>query len=169
MNRFGLGLEQRQSLRLEQKLVITPQLQQAIKLLQLNRTELTEMLQQEILENPVLEEVVGEVEPSSENKMDGAEASPEPVPEKESTELDEPLKDFDWENYFEEEEATGILTAHTVVGHEEPKPAIPWLSAPSILEAKENKLFSFASGINSSSTHHSKSIVIILENKYMIM
>lgn len=50
-------LELRQQLKLAQKLVMTPQLRQAIKLLQLNRLELTEALQAEIEQNPLLEEV----------------------------------------------------------------------------------------------------------------
>ncbi len=49
-------LELRQQLKLAQKLVMTPQLRQAIKLLQLNRLELTEALQAEIEQNPLLEE-----------------------------------------------------------------------------------------------------------------
>ena len=40
-----------------QKLVLTPQLQQAIKLLQLSRVELAETIQQELVENPAIEEV----------------------------------------------------------------------------------------------------------------
>ena len=49
-------LELRQSLKLTQKLVMTPQLRQAIKLLQLGHLELTEALQAEIEQNPMLEE-----------------------------------------------------------------------------------------------------------------
>lgn len=51
-----MALELRQSLKLSQKLVMTPQLRQAIKLLQLGRLELTEALQAEIEQNPMLEE-----------------------------------------------------------------------------------------------------------------
>lgn len=51
-----MALELRQQLKLAQKLVMTPQLRQAIKLLQLNRLELTDALQAEIEENPLLEE-----------------------------------------------------------------------------------------------------------------
>src|ERR1035437_3974349 len=51
-----MALELKQSLRLSQQLVMTPQLQQAIKLLQLNRMELAELVNQELVENPVLEE-----------------------------------------------------------------------------------------------------------------
>ena len=51
-----MGLELRQQLKLSQQLVMTPQLQQAIKLLQLSRLELVETVQKELLENPFLEE-----------------------------------------------------------------------------------------------------------------
>ncbi len=54
-----MGLELRQQLKLSQNLVMTPQLQQAIKLLQLSRAELLEAVQQELMENPFLEEVEG--------------------------------------------------------------------------------------------------------------
>ncbi len=51
-----MALELRQQLKLAQKLVMTPQLRQAIKLLQLNRLELTGALQAELEQNPALEE-----------------------------------------------------------------------------------------------------------------
>lgn len=50
-----MALEQKLQLKLAQRLVMTPSLQQAIKLLQLSRIELEETLAQEILENPLLE------------------------------------------------------------------------------------------------------------------
>ena len=53
-------MEARLELKLSQKLIMTPQLQQAIKLLQLSRLELSQTLAQELLENPVLEEVTPE-------------------------------------------------------------------------------------------------------------
>ena len=49
-------MQLRQYLKLSQQLVMTPQLQQAIKLLQLSRMELLDHVQGEMLENPVLEE-----------------------------------------------------------------------------------------------------------------
>ncbi len=52
-----MALELRQNLKLSQQLVMTPQLQQAIKLLQLSRLELIETINQELESNPVLEEV----------------------------------------------------------------------------------------------------------------
>ena len=49
-------MELKQQLRLSQQLVITPQLQQAIKLLQLSRLELLNTVKKEIETNPVLED-----------------------------------------------------------------------------------------------------------------
>ncbi len=51
-----MALELRQSLKLSQQLVMTPQLQQAIKLLQLSRLELADTITQEVEQNPVLED-----------------------------------------------------------------------------------------------------------------
>src|SRR5262252_2824454 len=51
-----MSIEIKQHLKLSQQLVMTPQLQQAIKLLQLSRMELVDMVRDEMLENPVLED-----------------------------------------------------------------------------------------------------------------
>ena len=51
-----MSLELKQSLRMTQQLVMTPQLQQAIKLLQLSRMELVELVRTEMTENPLLED-----------------------------------------------------------------------------------------------------------------
>jgi RNA polymerase sigma-54 factor len=51
-----MGMEMRQELKLTQQLVMTPQLQQAIKLLQLSRMELVDLVREEMLENPILED-----------------------------------------------------------------------------------------------------------------
>ena len=52
-----MALSLSQNLKLSQNLVITVQLQQAIKLLQLNHQELVAEVQRELAENPTLEEV----------------------------------------------------------------------------------------------------------------
>jgi len=49
-------MEMRQEMRLSQQLVMTPQLQQAIRLLQLSRMELAELVHEEMLENPILDD-----------------------------------------------------------------------------------------------------------------
>src|SRR5437867_12838192 len=64
-----MPLELKQSLRLSQQLVMTPQLQQAIKLLQLSRLELVDLIRTEMEQNPLLEE-----------PADGAEAEREEAP-----------------------------------------------------------------------------------------
>jgi len=51
-----MALELKQNLRLSQQLVMTPQLQQAIKLLQLSRLELVDLIRTEVEQNPLLEE-----------------------------------------------------------------------------------------------------------------
>ena len=87
-----MALEMKQDLKLTQQLVMTPQLQQAIKLLQLSRLELQEIIAQEIEENPVLEEDSGLEEDSD---LEGREYK------EDSAEAPEPIKDFDWEEYME--------------------------------------------------------------------
>lgn len=65
-----MALEIKLELKLTQKLIMTPQLQQAIKLLQLSRLELAQTIAQELVENPVLEEVDvdAEEEPKESNE-----------------------------------------------------------------------------------------------------
>lgn len=86
--RLDYQLEMRQT----QKLLMTPQLQQAIKLLQLPALELTAYLDQQFLENPMLEMAEG---------LEGEEASPEV---EEETEFD-----LDWEQYFQDRGDAGDL------------------------------------------------------------
>jgi DNA-directed RNA polymerase specialized sigma54-like protein len=47
---------------LSQRLVLTPQLRQRIEMLQMTTLELGELIQQQLLENPVLEEVATQEE-----------------------------------------------------------------------------------------------------------
>ncbi|MDX1999754.1 MAG: RNA polymerase factor sigma-54 [Thermoanaerobaculia bacterium] len=91
-----MALEQRLSLKLSQKLVMTPSLQQAIKLLQMTRMEIEGLVAQELVENPVLEE--------SPEVTTTAEA-PAPEPEKPATpegEIDhqESMENIDLDAYF---------------------------------------------------------------------
>jgi RNA polymerase sigma-54 factor len=73
----------RLDLRLTQKLVMTPQLQQAIKLLQLTRLELTQEMNQQLLENPLLEDLTAEqteegtLEPGDDRSAPAAETATE--------------------------------------------------------------------------------------------
>jgi RNA polymerase sigma-54 factor len=90
-----MGLELRQQLKLSQQLVMTPQLQQAIKLLQLSRLELLETVQQELMENPFLDELETEAEVhDSSEKLTESQAEEELV------------RNADWENYLGEFSST---------------------------------------------------------------
>ena len=65
-----MALEIKQTLKLAQQTIMTPQLQQSIKLLQLSRLELSDLIQKEIVENPVLEEVQDFSNGNNSNKSD---------------------------------------------------------------------------------------------------
>src|SRR6187402_3137086 len=66
-----MGMELRQSLKMSQQLVMTPQLQQAIKLLQLSRMELLEQVREEMEQNPLLEQPDETVEGDLSEKAPG--------------------------------------------------------------------------------------------------
>jgi RNA polymerase sigma-54 factor len=105
-----MALEQKLNLRLSQRLVMTPSLQQAIKLLQMSKLELEEVLTQEMVENPILEEEQEETPEAEAAERPEAEAeapkeatSPaetagEAPAEKERDSFDE----IDFDSYFEE-------------------------------------------------------------------
>jgi RNA polymerase sigma-54 factor len=103
-------LELKLAPRLVQQLVITPQLQQAIRLLQLTRLELVDMISQEMKENPLLEEEeegreLAEGEAPVAGQEEG-ETSPEREVTPEVKGNGEGADEFDWENYLENSNLT---------------------------------------------------------------
>src|SRR5512145_1864569 len=112
--KIGLHLRQRQ------QLVMTPKLQQALKLLQMPAIELQQMLKQEIMENPLLEEVeeyeeiVEETEQQADasgEDGDGVMPTEAPAPVTEELPAEEPIEAkteggeagderVDWDEYF---------------------------------------------------------------------
>ena len=84
------------NLKQTQKLVMTPQLQQAIKMLQLSTIELQNAIEQELMENPALE--VDEEKDQNEISLDNAEILK--VDDQESNDPEE--MGFDDNEYFEE-------------------------------------------------------------------
>jgi RNA polymerase sigma-54 factor len=98
-------LEIKQTAKLVQQLVITPQLQQAIRLLQLTRLELVDLISQEMKENPLLEEEEEGREPAENEAPVEEQEEREPIPEPEHTPevkgTGEGSDEFDWENYLE--------------------------------------------------------------------
>ena len=120
-------MELKQQLKLSQQLVMTPQLQQAIKLLQMSRMELVETVHQEMLENPVLEdqrELAGE---ASAPNGEGAEGvAPERQPtlddEKEAastSEVEKKASEIDWDRYLENHAMQGPMPGGSARGQEE--------------------------------------------------
>src|SRR3954468_15020108 len=128
-----MSIEIKQHLKLSQQLVMTPQLQQAIKLLQLSRAELVDVVREELLENPVLEDSVesaaeqqratpgdsemstagtasgGEVERIGETETPvtplAGEKTENTLEVKADTRSGEAVAEFDWESYLENQSA----------------------------------------------------------------
>lgn len=94
-----MALQLKQSLSLAQQLIMTPQLQQAIKLLQLSRLELLETVAQEMETNPILEENPPE-EADYEQAPEEAALPQEMDPQTVSGEKG--ADDQDWESYVAE-------------------------------------------------------------------
>ncbi|MBK8266023.1 MAG: RNA polymerase factor sigma-54 [Nannocystis sp.] len=109
-----MALQMRTDMRMSQQLVMTPQLQQAIKLLQLSRLELTDLVRDELLENPLLEEsqesggAVDEAPEVVDAERNAGIDAPDPgeivsEPKTDEVKVDEAPKDsFDWESYIDE-------------------------------------------------------------------
>ncbi|MEZ4872189.1 MAG: RNA polymerase factor sigma-54 [Bdellovibrionales bacterium] len=93
------------SMKLSQNLRMTPQLQQAIKLLQLSRMELENEVRKELVENPVLEEVqdTTDSDPAKDNsQVNDDEIASASSDEKSSDQQDPRQQDeFEWENYID--------------------------------------------------------------------
>lgn len=104
-----LGLRQSLNVKLQQQLVMTPQLQQAIKLLALSRLELIDHVREEMETNPALDE---ELRPDldtlkEEAAIQGAdpkqpvEATPEPDTQNEVVGNAENADDIDWKEWLD--------------------------------------------------------------------
>lgn len=105
-----MALEQKLSLKLAQKLVMTPSLQQAIKLLQMTRMELQGVLAQEMVENPILEEtqeISAEEERSPLDELDSKNEKDDELDHAES------MEDIDLEAYFSDYwDGSGTASTH---------------------------------------------------------
>jgi len=91
----------RLDMKLAQKLVMTPQLQQAIRLLQLSRLEMSQLVHQEMLENPVLEEVAEQSE--AEEAELSRTAKEAEAPREEAADESQAIDVFGmkWDNYID--------------------------------------------------------------------
>lgn len=96
-----MALEIKQQLKLSQQLIMTPQLQQAIKLLQLSRLDLLETLHQELEANPLLEDSISEEPEFSQTENSPGEL--EAGEEERRTEVtigEQAFEGMDWDNYL---------------------------------------------------------------------
>jgi len=127
-----MALEFRQQLRLTQQLIMTPQLQQAIRLLQLSRMELVELVQEEMLENPVLEDAAEQAssseEPEPTSTVDGpAGAEKKPAVESPTTKEvagdERATGEIDWQAYLESYTMSPALPSM----RQQPDPDLPGL------------------------------------------
>src|SRR6187551_3420710 len=84
-----MGIQQKLQTRLAQKLILTPSLQQAIKLLPMSTLELADLLNQEVVENPLHEEIPTE---------DLQAADAQPVAEKEAEDKAKADKTDTWDD-----------------------------------------------------------------------
>jgi RNA polymerase sigma-54 factor len=114
-----MSIEIKQHLKLSQQLVMTPQLQQAIKLLQLSRMELVDLVREEMMENPVLEDALEtgqeqarereELGTDGEAKLEHAGETEVAAPDTARLEKEPEVKgdsagavsEIDWDNYLE--------------------------------------------------------------------
>jgi RNA polymerase sigma-54 factor len=109
-------MQPRLDLRLSQKLVMTPQLQQAIKLLQLSRLELQAALTEQLEENPMLEEAGPEVdeadnEATPSDELPAAAKAEEVAPAAETPSEERDDLTSSWDEYFDDDRRYGETEA----------------------------------------------------------
>uniref|UniRef100_E6PZC8 Sigma N (Sigma 54) factor of RNA polymerase n=1 Tax=mine drainage metagenome TaxID=410659 RepID=E6PZC8_9ZZZZ len=110
-------LQPRLNLKVSQRQILTPGLMQMVSVLALNKLELTEMINAEMVENPVLEEIDESVPTFDE--IGGREAlldrvadrAADRVAEAEPTQAKDPFEEIDFGSYFQEYLDPGFKTS----------------------------------------------------------
>ena len=90
-----MGIQQKLHTKLVQKLILTPSLQQAIKLLPMSTLELSDLLNQEMVENPMLEEI-----PTEDLQPAEPAVAPEKSSDAEKLTKNDAWDDQDYEYFF---------------------------------------------------------------------
>ncbi|HXE81239.1 MAG TPA: RNA polymerase factor sigma-54 [Vicinamibacterales bacterium] len=90
-----MAIQQKLHTKLVQKLILTPSLQQAIKLLPMSTLELSDLLNQEMVENPLLEEI-----PAEDLQPSDAAAADKPEAEQDKRGATDTWDDSDYEYFF---------------------------------------------------------------------
>ncbi|MES2221911.1 MAG: RNA polymerase sigma-54 factor [Acidobacteriota bacterium] len=109
-------LQPRLNLKVSQKQILTPGLVQMVSLLALNKQELKEMIDAELLENPVLEELEESV-PLAEEIRTPEEAAPAG---EEKAEAKDPFDEIDFGSYFQDYLDPGYRTPQSTEINEKP-------------------------------------------------
>ncbi len=123
-----MALELKQTLKLSQRIIMTPQLQQAIKFLQLSRLELCQTINHEMEANPLLEEApVDEAEEKAEEEGKKEEPVNKEEPLREVRVKETIREDFDWDSYISEYNTAWASSPHEVT---EDRPSFESLIAP---------------------------------------
>ncbi|EGW37102.1 RNA polymerase factor sigma-54 [Desulfosporosinus sp. OT] len=113
---YGLSIEQ------TQKLIMTPELRQAITILQLSALDLATYVEDQLLENPLLE--------TQEEIMNSKEDAEPPVAEES---IADEKWDVDWQDYFQDQDENRVRQERVVV--EDKQRFDPFIaSAPTLLE-----------------------------------
>ena len=113
-----MAMQMKMQMKMSQQLIMTPQLQQAIKLLQLSRAELEELIEQTLIENPVLEEGMDMDTFPNKNEEPQESSETEETPEvvsdteefetaRENEQEDSVQDEIDWQQYIEQIEQFG--------------------------------------------------------------
>ena len=101
-------LEQRLNVKLAQKQILTPGLVQMVSVLAFNKLELSEMISQELMENPVLEEVaeaaasVEEAHVKEERLAEPADKEIIEIGKRGDRQADDPFEQIDYHKFFDE-------------------------------------------------------------------
>ncbi|HEX4319573.1 MAG TPA: RNA polymerase sigma-54 factor [Acidobacteriaceae bacterium] len=123
-------LQPRLNLKVSQRQILTPGLMQMVSVLALNKLELTEMINAEMVENPVLEEI-DETVPTL-DEIAGREAMRDRVVEEAPVTPKDPFEEIDFGSYFQEYLDPGFRTAQEY--EESDKPSFEqFLSQPTTL------------------------------------
>lgn len=113
---YGLSLEQ------TQKLIMTPELRQAITILQLSALDLSTYVEEQLLENPLLENLEESADPKAETESSGSEEN-----------LSNDKWEMDWQDYFHDQEENRIRQER--VTPEDKERYDPFIAAaPTLLE-----------------------------------
>jgi RNA polymerase sigma-54 factor len=165
-------LQPKLSLRVSQKQILTPGLVQMVSVLALNRLELTDMINAELTENPVLEELENAVPlldevSQREEKMDRdssaavIEEAPKPAEEK------DPFDEIDFHNFFSEYLDPGLRTSIEMEDSEKPS-FENFLSKPTTLS--DHLLWQLGSLHVKDDVYHAAELVIgnLNEDGYLI-